>query len=180
MNKRLCVLLGDGVEEIELITPVDIFRRCGIDVVLASAKNSLQIHCAHNIELSADTTIHEISASNFDGLVLPGGPGSFSLVENVNVLNLVKSFHAVEKLICAICAAPLILQNAGILENRKYCSHPCTYSTLKDSNQNEKVVVDKNLITAKGPGTAAEFAFAIVEYLHGSSMVSKMRADLFF
>ncbi|MDR2629017.1 MAG: DJ-1/PfpI family protein [Puniceicoccales bacterium] len=180
MGKKLCCLLGNGVEEIELITPVDILLRCGIDVSLVSAHGDVRVSGAHNIKLVADTTIDKITVSNFDGLILPGGPSSFSLKDDVAVLNLVRSFHGADKLIGAICAAPLILQNAGVLKNVNYCAHPCTHDTLTNVDRNERVVVDHHFITAKGPGAAAEFAFAIVRYLHGESMASKMKRDLFF
>ncbi|MDR1528036.1 MAG: DJ-1/PfpI family protein [Puniceicoccales bacterium] len=180
MGKKICCLFGNGVEEIELITPVDILLRCGLDVSLVSANDDVRVSGAHNIKLVADTTIDKIVVSNFDGLILPGGPGSFSLKDDVAVLNLVRSFHGAGKLVCAICAAPLILQNAGILENINYCAHPCTHDVLTNVDKNGRVVVDHHLITAKGPGVAAEFAFAIIGYLHGESMASKIKRDLFF
>ncbi|MDR0742389.1 MAG: DJ-1/PfpI family protein [Puniceicoccales bacterium] len=180
MSKRLCCLFGNGVEEIELIIPVDILLRCGIDVSLISAHGDVGVSGAHNIKLVADTTIDKVAVSNFDGLILPGGPGSFSLKDDGAVLNLVRSFHEADKLMCAICAAPLILQNAGVLENVNYCAHPCTHDILTNVDKNERVVVDHHFITAKGPGAAAEFAFAIIGYLHGESMASKIKKDLFF
>ncbi|MDR1890910.1 MAG: DJ-1/PfpI family protein [Puniceicoccales bacterium] len=180
MNKKLCCLFGNGVEEIELITPVDILLRCGVDVILVSAHGDVKVNGAHNIKLIADTTIDKIMVSDFDGLILPGGPSSFSLKDDTSVLDLVRSFHGAEKMICAICAAPLILQNAGVLKNVNYCAHPCTYNVLPDVDKNQRVVADRSLITAKGPGAAAEFAFAIIRHLHGESMVSKMKTDLFF
>ncbi|MDR2776790.1 MAG: DJ-1/PfpI family protein [Puniceicoccales bacterium] len=180
MGKRLCCLFGNGVEEIELITPVDILLRCGVDVSLVSAHGDVGVSGAHNIKLVADTTIDKVAVSNFDGLILPGGPSSFSLKDDATVLDLVRSFHGAGKLIGAICAAPLILQNAEVLKNVNYCAHPCTYDVLTNVDKNERVVVDHHFITAKGPGAASEFAFAIVRYLHGESMASKIKRDLFF
>ncbi|MDR0693231.1 MAG: DJ-1/PfpI family protein [Puniceicoccales bacterium] len=180
MGKKLCCLFGNGVEEIELITPVDILLRCGVDVSLVSAHGDVRVSGAHNIKLVAHTTIDKLTVSNFDGLILPGGPGSFSLKDDVAVLNPVRSFHGAGKLICAICAAPLILQNAGVLQNVNHCAHPCTYDVLANVDKNKRVVVDHHFITAKGPGAAAEFAFAIIEHLHGESMASKIKRDLFF
>ncbi|MDR2778912.1 MAG: DJ-1/PfpI family protein [Puniceicoccales bacterium] len=180
MSKKLCCLFGNGVEEIELITPIDILLRCGVDISLVSAHGNTEINGAHNIKFIAETTIDKVIVSNFDGLILPGGPSSFTLKDDAFVLDLVRFFHKAKKLICAICAAPLILQNAEVLQNVNYCAHPCTYDALTDADKNERVVVDHNLITAKGPGTAAEFAFAIIEHLHGKSMASKIKTDLFF
>jgi 4-methyl-5(b-hydroxyethyl)-thiazole monophosphate biosynthesis len=180
MNKKLCCLFGNGVEEIELITPVDILLRCGIDVSLVSANDDVEVSGAHNIKLFAHTTIDKITESNFDGLILPGGPSSFSLKDDAAVLDLVRSFHGAGKLICAICAAPLILQNAGVLRNVNYCAHPCTYDVLANVDKKKRVVVDRHFITAKGPGAAVEFAFAVIGYLHGKSMAEKIKMDLFF
>jgi 4-methyl-5(b-hydroxyethyl)-thiazole monophosphate biosynthesis len=79
-----------------------------------------------------------------------------------------------------MCAAPLILQNAGVLKNVNYYAHPCIYNVLPDVDKTQKVVTDRSLITAKGPGAAAELAFAIIRHLHGESMASKLKTDLLF
>jgi 4-methyl-5(b-hydroxyethyl)-thiazole monophosphate biosynthesis len=180
MGKKLCCLFGNDVEEIELTTAIDSLLRCGVDVSLVSAHGDVRVNGAHSIKLVADTTIDKITVSNFDGLILPGGPSSFSLKDNAAVLNLVRSFHGAGKLICAIYAAPLILQNAGVFKNVNHCAHPCIYDILTNVDKNERVVVDHHFITAKGPGAAAEFAFAIIEHLHGESMASKIKRDLSF
>jgi 4-methyl-5(b-hydroxyethyl)-thiazole monophosphate biosynthesis len=174
------MLFGDGVEEIELIVPTDIFRRCGLDVVLVSAKDSTHIRGAHEIKLIADKIMEKVKDDDFDCLVVPGGPGSFMLKDDPEVINVVKSFHEKNKLICAICAAPLILHKAEILKCKKYCSHPCARDVLKDADADARVVVDENLITANGPGSAAEFAMAIVEHLCGAQTASSMKEEMFF
>ncbi|MDR3144517.1 MAG: DJ-1/PfpI family protein [Puniceicoccales bacterium] len=180
MKKKICVIFTDGVEEIELVVPVDICRRCGIAVALVSAGASTHISGAHGIRLEADTTISAMGSDEFDALFLPGGPGSFALKDDAAVLAIVRGFHAAGKLICALCAAPLILSNAGILGGRKFCSHPCTHAELPGVDAAENVVVDGNLITGKGPGAAAQFAFAIVERLLGRSAADAIKRDLFF
>jgi 4-methyl-5(b-hydroxyethyl)-thiazole monophosphate biosynthesis len=180
MAKKVCVLFGNGVEEIELVVPVDIFRRSGVEATLVSAESCLQVSGAHGVKLVADVTLANVEVDDFDVLLLPGGPGTFALKDSGDVLDFVKLFHSRGKLICAICAAPLILNNAGVLENRKFCSHPCAYSVLKNVDRAARVVVDGNLITAKGPGVAHEFAFSIIEFLSGKEVSAKMRTDLFF
>jgi 4-methyl-5(b-hydroxyethyl)-thiazole monophosphate biosynthesis len=180
MSKKICVLFGDEVEEIELVVPVDIFRRCGLDVILVSSKKSPDVSAAHEMKLTADKTIDKLKLDDFDCLLLPGGPGSFMLKDDPNVINLVKFFHEKNKLICAICAAPIILHKAGVLQNKKYCCHPCAHDVLKDADRDARVVVDENLITAKGPGVAIEFALLIVEHLCGASVASHIKEEMFF
>ncbi|MDR1413728.1 MAG: DJ-1/PfpI family protein [Puniceicoccales bacterium] len=180
MSKKVYMLFGDGVEEIELAVPVDILRRCRLDVILVSAKKSLHVLGAHEMKLTADEIITNLQVDDFDCLLLPGGPGAFMLQENSSVLTLVRSFHEKNKLICAICAAPLILHRAGILDSKKYCSHPCTYDILKNADQNARTMVDGNLITAKGPGAVVEFAMLIVERLCGALTASNIKEEMLF
>jgi 4-methyl-5(b-hydroxyethyl)-thiazole monophosphate biosynthesis len=180
MSGGCCVVFGDGVEEIELVVPVDIARRCGLEVTLVAAKDTRRVEGAHGIGLWADTTLGEIGTADFGALVLPGGPGAFRLKDSDPVLTLVRNCHARNKLIAAICAAPLILWNAGILAGKKYCAHPCTHDVLREADRMAKVIVDGNLITGKGPGASVDFACSIVELLRGKRAAAEIRADLFF
>jgi 4-methyl-5(b-hydroxyethyl)-thiazole monophosphate biosynthesis len=180
MSKKVCAVFGDGTEEIEIVTPVDILVRCGVEVSLISAKNSTTISGAHGIKFVADKTIDQLDDSIFDCLLLPGGPGTFTLKDNSSVLDAVRAFANGGKLVCAICAAPIILHNAGVLNGKKFCSHPCVHSVLTDADRNARVVVDGNVITSKGPGVAAEFAFAIASELCGAAIASGTRGEMFF
>jgi 4-methyl-5(b-hydroxyethyl)-thiazole monophosphate biosynthesis len=179
-KKKICVIFSDGFEEIELIVPVDICRRCEIATTLVSAGASAKVTGAHGVKLEADCTISSVNAGEFDALLLPGGPGAFTLKDDRATLDTVAAFHSAGKLICAICAAPLILKNAGAIGGERFCAHPCTYSELDGADQTAAVVVGKNLITGKGPGAAAKFAFAIVERLLGKDVAAAMERDLFF
>jgi 4-methyl-5(b-hydroxyethyl)-thiazole monophosphate biosynthesis len=180
MEKRICVLFGNGVEEIEIVTPVDILRRGGVTVTMVSASGGTQVTAAHGIKLIADAEIDRAKSDSFDALLLPGGPGSFALKDDAPTIGVVRSFHSAGKLICAICAAPLILHNAGVLNGKKFCSHPCAYDALKNADREARVVVDGDLITARGPGVAADFAFAILERLCGKAAASKLMEEMFF
>lgn len=175
---NICVLFSDGVEEIEFITPVDILRRCQQNVALVSSKNNLNITGAHGISLRADTTISQINHVNFDMLIIPGGPSSFTMKDDINVLSIVKQFFQHNKWIAAICAAPIILHNAGILKDKKYCSHPCVHEELPTVDTTSRVVVDKPIITAAGPGVATEFALEIISQLLGEAMSNVQRHNL--
>lgn len=175
---NICVLFSDGVEEIEFITPVDILRRCQQNVVLVSSKSNLSITGAHGIRLLADTTISQINSENFDALIIPGGPSAFVMKDDTNVIDLVQQFYRTNKWISAICAAPIILHNAGILSNKKYCSHPCVHEELSTVDTTSRVVVDKPIITAAGPGVATEFALEIISQLLGEAMANVQRHNL--
>jgi 4-methyl-5(b-hydroxyethyl)-thiazole monophosphate biosynthesis len=180
MGRSVFVLAGDGFEEMELVTPVDIWRRCAMDVAVVSVGGSMTISGAHGIKLEADSVASALSGDDFDALFLPGGPSAFTMKDDQTAMRIVKSFQERGKLICAICAAPLILGNAGILNGKIFCAHPCTYEVLCGANETSRVVVDGNLITAKGPGVAAELAFAVVEFFHGQAKADQLRSDLFF
>ena len=179
MENRLCILVADGVEEMELVVPVDIFRRVHMPVTIVSATEERHITSAHGIHIVADRVLSEVSIDDFDGIVLPGGPSSFTLKDQPAVLNFVKSFHEHDRWIAAICAAPLILKNAGVLNGQSFCAHPCTYETLSGVNTEKEVVVDGHLITAKGPGVAADFGLAIVDQIMGRQVAIDISEEMF-
>lgn len=175
---NICVLFSDGVEEIEFITPVDILRRCQQNVVLVSSKNNLNITGAHGINLLADNIISQINHESFDALIIPGGPSAFTMKDDTNVINLVQQFYQTNKWIAAICAAPIILHNAGILNDKKYCSHPCVHEQLPSVDTESRIIVDRPIITAAGPGVATEFALEIIRQLLGEAMANVQRHNL--
>ena len=107
-------------------------------------------------------TIDKINDEDFDVIILPGEPGSFSLKDDENILDFLRKFDLGGKLICVICAAPIIQHNAGILENKKYCSHPCVHDALPSVEKSSRVITDKKIITAIGPGASIDFALAII------------------
>ena len=158
--KNACAIFTDGFEEIELIATTDVLLRAGVDVKLVSAKSEMEV--------------------DFDTMILPGGPGSFSLKDDKNILDLVQKFNFERKLICAICAAPIILHNAGILENKKYCSHPCIHDVLPSVDKSSRVVTDENIITAIGPGASIDFALAIITNLFGQKRSDEIKKDLLY
>ncbi|QUH26478.1 DJ-1 family glyoxalase III [Serpentinicella alkaliphila] len=177
--KSILLLMADGFEEIEGITCIDVLRRGGINVVTASLDN-LDVCGSHNIIVKADKPINDIDISQFDGVVLPGGmPGSANLRDNEKVIKIVKEMNEMGGLIAAICAAPIVLERAGVIEGKNATSYPgfnnemgsCTY--LED-----RVVLDNNILTARGPGVAMEFSFAIVEYLINISKVDELKIGM--
>ncbi len=173
---KVLIPLADGMEEIEAITNVDVLRRAEIEVITAGL-DKLEVKGAHNIFIKADMIIDDVQADELDAIVLPGGmPGSSNLRNNAPVLNLVQKLFRDGKLVAAICAAPIVLAEAGILENRKATSYPgfdeempyCTYSE-------ERVVIDDNIITGRGPGVVMEFSLTLVEYLLGKDKSDELK-----
>lgn len=168
MSKKVLVPLAPGFEEIEAITSIDVLRRAGIEVVTVSL-NSIDVKGAHNIPVIADQRISQINIEEYDGILLPGGmPGAQNLKENSQILNFVRQINEKDLLVAAICAAPMVLETAGILENVNATSYPSFKKEVPSCNyKEERVVKDGNIITSRGAGVALEFALEVVEYLEG-------------
>ena len=177
MATKVCVIFTDGFEDMELVVPVDVFRRSGISTKLLSASGKKTVASAHGLNVEADGLLPEVMPGEFDALVLPGGPSSFK--DNPFVVDFVRSFWKLNRLICAICAAPIILNKAGVLDGKRFCCHPCVYDVLTAADREARVVVDENLITAKGPGVAAEFSLEIVNYLCGKQAAEAVKSEMF-
>lgn len=163
--KKVAVMLADGFEEVEALTVVDIIRRANIKCDMVSISN-IEVKGAHDIVVKADKIISE-EVKEYDVIVLPGGmPGATNLRDNEDVINLVKWFNDNNKIVAAICAAPIVLGKAEIIEGKNITSYPGFESELTKGNYKENhVVVDGNIITSRGPATAMLFAYKILELL---------------
>ncbi len=170
---RVAVLLADGFEEVEAMAIIDVLRRADITVVIAGLHGG-HIEGAHYVKVIPDTTVDAIHVDNFDMLVLPGGqPGADNLNADGRVIDLIRDFHTKGKLTGAICAAPYVLANAGILDGKQATAYPSFGDKLGKARYVDKnVVSDGQVLTSKGPGTALQFGIAIVERL-----MSKERAE---
>ena len=170
--KNVLVPIAPGFEEIETITVVDILRRSGARVSIAGIVQGA-IEGSRGIKLLADESIDNIKSEKFDLIFLPGGqPGTDNLKKDTRVTTLLKEMGGKKKLIGAICAAPIILEENGLLKKCKRTSHPSVKERLLDGVYVEdRVVVDHNIITSRSPGTAMEFAFKLVEILFGKDRV---------
>lgn len=169
MTKKVALFVDNGGEELELIAPLDIMRRANLEVDLISANNAEYITGAHNIKIIADKKISDIrDILEYDAIVIPGGmPGSTLLRDNSKIIEFFKTMYDAEKLVAAICAAPIVLSTAGILTDREATSYPGFDKelTCKSYNSKKAIVVDKNVITAQGPAVAILFGYEIVNYL---------------
>lgn len=179
--KKVLLLLAEGFEEVEALTTVDYLRRMDIIVDTCSIKGGKRVQGAHRIVVEADRELNEINnIKNYDGIIIPGGmPGATNLRDNDKVVQLIKQYNQEGKLIGAICAGPIVLQRAGILNGKEVTSYPGFEDDLKESIYKEDLVVqDKNIITARGPAVAVYFALSLVENLVGEKKVEELKKDI--
>ncbi len=180
MNKKVYIFLADGFEEIEAITPVDVLRRAEINVVTVSISENLQVKGAHNISVLADAKFTDTDFSDADLLVLPGGmPGALNLNNHKSLIELLVDFSSQGKLIGAICAAPFILGEQGLLKNRNATCYPGFEDKLKEANYTgSPLEVADHLITAKGVGAAMKFALQLVTMLKGKELANDLAVKM--
>jgi 4-methyl-5(b-hydroxyethyl)-thiazole monophosphate biosynthesis len=170
--KRVLCILENGFEEIEAIAPVDLLRRAGIEVVMAGV-SSIDVTGKCGIRVGADALLEEISGDDFDALFLPGGPAVMELRKNAEVIALIRGFHAAGKTIAAICAAPLLLKDAGVIAGRRLTAHFSTSGELPDIT-GCRVENEANLLTSRGAGTAIEFGLAFAVLLVGEDAAAEV------
>lgn len=171
-------LMANGFEETEFVTPFDYFKRAGIQVTLASIQDDLTVIGAHQLKIATDISLNSIKDfSNFDGVLLPGGgPGVKNLKESPTVAKVIQEFDGQSKWVFAICAAPLVLSQAGLLKSRKCTCFPgCEAELICKEFTTDRVVVDKNIVTSRGAGTAEEFAFECISQMLGYETSQKIR-----
>lgn len=172
--KKVACLLAQGFEETEAIQTVDILRRAHIHVDLVSIKDKT-VKGSHNICVCADVIMGD-SLDDYDMILLPGGqPGTDNLKNDPRVIAAIQKFDASKKWLAAICAAPIVLDKANVLKDKKVTSHPDVIEGhFKDSNYlNKEVVLDGHIITSRGVGTSAAFAFTILELFNIDSQPFK-------
>jgi len=181
MAKKAIVLLADGFEDVEAVTPIDYLRRAGIEVTTVSISDSLTVTSKWGgIKIIAGAVLTEIvkqGTSGYDAIILPGGmPGTANLAASKETGALVKEMAANGKLVCAICAAPaLVLAPLGLLDGKKFTCYPGMEEKATNGKwSDDRVVTDGNFITSRGAGTAGEFAAAIIEKLLDKAAAQKL------
>ena len=173
---KVAVFFADGCEEIEGLTVVDMLRRAKIDVEMVSIMGKKEIAGSHKITFLADMLYEEVDFSEYDAVVLPGGiPGTPNLQAHAGVQETIRDFAGNGKLVAAICAAPSILGEAGLLKGKHAACHPGWEEKLVGAVVEEKkAVTDGNIITSRGMGTAVDFALAIITYLSDGQTVENV------
>lgn len=180
--KKVLVVIAEGFEEIEAVTPVDVLRRAGFDVTVAAAGSSKSVKGSHGIRLEADVLLKDVKEIP-DAVVLHGGiPGAKNLAASKELSALLSTMKTQGRLIGAICAAPaLVLAPAGLLEGKKATCYPGYEKELaagKAVFSDSRVVVDGRVITSRGPGTALEFSLEIVKQLGESPKAESLRSGM--
>ena len=171
------ILLADGFEEVETLTVVDVLRRCSIETDVAGVSGDI-IEGAHGIKVIPDKDIEDVEIDSYDALLLPGGnPGYKNLRSDERVIAMVKTAFAKNKIVAAICAAPLVLADAGILKGKRVTIYPGMENEIVKAGaefSEDLVVVDGNIITSRGPATAILFALKLGEILANKEIADRV------
>ncbi|QBZ83810.1 Putative cysteine protease YraA [Hydrogenovibrio crunogenus] len=181
-QKKVLIPLAQGCEEIEAVTLIDLLVRAEIEVVTASLDDNRTITASRGVQLIAQTTLESVLKTPFDLVVLPGGlPGADHLNKDLRLHQLLKNVLVAGGYVGAICAAPKVLVSAGLLEGKQATSFPGVIDQHPAEGMtylNEPVVVDGQIITSRGPGTAIAFALTLIEMLVGAPKRAEVQAAL--
>lgn len=179
--KRVLVPIGNGSEEMEAVITIDVLRRAGAEVTVASVESSLTVTGSRQVKLVADKSIQECAEESYDLIALPGGmPGAERLRDCTVLTQMVAKQRDADKLHAAICATPAVaFEPQGVLAGKKATSHPAFSAHLSNQEAVEqRVVVDGKLVTSRGPGTAFEFALALVKALYGEEKMREVAGPM--
>ncbi len=180
--KKIGVFLAQGFEEIEGLTVVDILRRAGIEVETISIMGTKEVCGSHKIPVLADVLYEDVDFEKLDGVVLPGGlPGTTNLGAHAGVGEVIRSFAGQDKLVAAICAAPSVLGQAGLLKGRKAACYPGYEEKLTGADViYEEVAEAGSIITSRGMGTTIAFALRITAYLTDESKAQELAEKIIY
>lgn len=177
-EKTALVLIFDGVEELEAIAPVNFMRRAGVAVTVAAHGENLEVTGRNGIHIRADALLKDVQCASYDCLVTPGGPGCLPLAEDGNVLGIIKKQAQSGGLVAAICAAPTILNAAGVLTGKAHTAHFSVNDRLPDMLPDAAVVQDGNVVTSQGAGAATEFGLTLVARLLGEDKAQEVARSI--
>jgi 4-methyl-5(b-hydroxyethyl)-thiazole monophosphate biosynthesis len=174
---KILVPLAPGFEETEAVTVIDILRRADLNAVTAALTDN-PVTGSHGIKITTDILLNE--NEKYDAIVLPGGmPGTTNLRNDKRVISIIKSISSSGGITAAICAAPVVLADAGLLKNKNFTCYPGFENEIKDADfLTESVVVAGNVITSRGAGTAVPFALKLIEILSGSAKALEVKNSI--
>lgn len=174
----IALFLAEGFEEAEAVIPCDILRRGGVEVVTCSVTDKREVVGSHGIPVLADTVIADLAEP--EGIILPGGmPGTTNLFASAELQKLILRLNGKKKLLCAICAAPTVYGKMGLLKEEEATCYPGMEKELFAKTLSEKSVCRSgNFVTSRGPGTAFDFGFEILEILKGKDIAQALRAAM--
>lgn len=174
MKKRALVPLAEGFEEMEAVIVIDVLRRGGIEVDVAGLAGAAPVQGSRGVTVVAERDFADCGTELYDAMVLPGGMGgTLAMRDDARVIAALQRHAADGRLVAAVCAAPLVLERAGLLDARSATSHPSVRDELAAGGvqvRETRVVHDGALITSQGPGTSMEFALAVVANLSGDDV----------
>lgn len=179
--KKVFVLLANGFELIEAMIPVDILRRSGLNVTTVSTCGDIQVESAQKVKVTADTLFKDVDFSSGDMIVLPGGnPGYINLRENKDVVEVVKQYLDSNKYVGAICGGPTVLGVNNLIGNFNFTCHFSVAGEMNsDKYSNDKeVIVDNNVITSRGAGTAIEFGFELAKKFVSQEVIENVKKGM--
>lgn len=180
MAKNVVVLMAEGFEEIETATPIDVLRRAGCEVLVAGLAGKT-VKGAHGLSCMADVELDSLQGG-FDLMLLPGGmPGAKNLGESAVAKEMAGAMLKSGKMVAAICAAPVMTLGAwGYLEGKSATCYPGMEKMFPDGVRfsPERVVIDGNIITSRGPGTALEFSLAVAGQLVGEEIAKRLAGEM--
>lgn len=177
---KVYLFLADGFEEIEALTVVDLMRRAKIDITMVSVNGRKQVTGSHQISVIADEIFEEVDFNDADLLVLPGGmPGTTHLMKHEGLDRLLTDAHRKGRALAAICAAPSVLGNKGLLDGKKATCYPGFEENLFGATiQNSAVVTDGNVTTSRGMGTSVDFALSLIRDIKGEEEAERIASSI--
>ncbi|HEY3756452.1 MAG TPA: DJ-1 family glyoxalase III [Opitutaceae bacterium] len=178
MPPTVLAILAEGFEEIELVTPVDLLRRAGALVTLATLGSDRSVRGRSGLVLHADATLETAAKATYDCLFLPGGPGVRALRADGRPARLARAQAARGGWIAAICAAPVVLKDAGLLEGKQFTAHFSVASELPEAAGDQRIVADGRLLTGRGAGTALDFGLMLVAHLFSPSVAAGISREV--
>ncbi|ASZ09019.1 DJ-1 family protein [Mesoplasma chauliocola] len=177
--KKVAIILHKNFEESEAIVTIDILRRSKIIVDVYNIENKEYQEGSHNIIVKTEYFVNDLKVQNYDGIIIPGGPGVNDLFGNKKLMELINDFNNESKMVSAICAAPQLLGEANILDEIKIVKFPSSNQFLKKALiKSEASIIDKNIVTGTSIGTVIPFALNIIEYLQGKEQKAIIEKQL--
>jgi len=172
------VILPEGFEELEAVAPIDLLRRAGAEVTTAALGDGIHVTGRNGLTWHADTTLAAVGEKLFDALVLPGGPGVSRLRTDRRVHSAVLHHNTEGRWLAAICAAPAVLHDAGLLTGRRYTAHFSVADELPAILAVERVVADGRILTSRGAGTATDFGLLLVEKMFSTEKAQEIATSI--
>jgi len=177
------IILGQGFEEIEAISPCDILRRGGVSVRLSAVGNDITVVGAHGIAVNADVLVRDVSATNDDTVVIPGGMGGVNTIKSdKTAMDFIDNAAKSGAALAAICAGPSVLAQLGLIDGREITCYPGNEKMMGKAHCKceESTVTDGNLITGRAPGSSIDFGLKLLARLQGEEIAKKIRMELVY